>query len=329
MPFRIRVSLAILLALALLVVLGPFLIPIPPLADTVSELELADDDSRFVEIGDLDVHFKSSSLPLESTTAFVLLHGSGTGVYTWQQVLEPLGTIGKAVAFDRPGFGLTERPLPGDWHGASPYGLEAQVSLTIDLMDQLGIAEAVLVGHSTGGAIALKTAVEHPGRIVGLILVGATVYQSGSTPAWTRLLLSTPQINRLGPLIMRQYAGPSGENLLRAAWSKPELLDQETLDAYRKPFQIDHWDRALWELSKASREPKLAKRLSDITQPALVMAGAEDRIVAPELSERLGRDLPNAKVAIFEGCGHVAQEECPDPFLEVVQSWLFGESGLF
>ncbi|UCH25567.1 MAG: alpha/beta hydrolase [Trueperaceae bacterium] len=329
MPFRIKVSLAILLAMAVLVALGPFLIPIPPLTDTVDEQELADDDSQFIDIGDLNVHVKSSSLPLEGTSAFVLLHGSGTGIYTWHQVLEPLGTITKAVAFDRPGFGLTERPLPGEWQGTNPYGPEAQVTLTIELMDQLGIVEAILVGHSTGGAIALKAALEHPERVAGLILVGATAYRTGSTPAWTRLLLSTPQVNRLGPLIMRQYAGPSGENLLRAAWSKPELLDRETLDAYRKAFRIDNWDRALWELSKASREPRLTKYLSEITQPVLVIAGAEDRIVPPELSERLGRDLPNATVAIFEGCGHVAQEECPDPFLEVVQSWLFEESGLF
>ena len=75
----------------------------------------------------------------------VLLHGFGASTYTWREVWEPLAQDHPVVAFDRPAFGLTERPMPGDWAGRSPYSAEAQVDQTVALMDKLGIDQAVLV----------------------------------------------------------------------------------------------------------------------------------------------------------------------------------------
>ncbi len=86
------------------------------------------------------------SLPL------LLLHGFAASTFSWREVLPALGQLGRTVAFDRPAFGLTERPMPeswqGDWTRQNPYPASAQVDLTVGLMDQLGIDQAVLVGNS-------------------------------------------------------------------------------------------------------------------------------------------------------------------------------------
>ncbi len=322
MPFRIKVSLAVLLSLLTVLLIGPLIYPISPLSDTVDPHDLADPDSRFIRVNDIEVHYKQSTLePLEPDLNFILLHGFGASSYSWHAVLDELGRYGTAVAFDRPAFGLTERPMRSDWQ-ENPYTAEAQIALTIALMDALGMETAVLIGNSAGGSLATQLALNYPARVAGLVLISAAVYQGGGTPAIARPLLYTPQLNRLGPLFMRQFAEEPGLNFLRSAWSDEANLTQDIIDAYRKPLRTHNWDKALWELTKASRESKLEGRLGDISIPALVITGLDDRIVPVKLSERLASDLPNAQLAMFDDCGHVPQEECPLPFLEVVIDWL-------
>ena len=73
----------------------------------------------------------------------MLLHGFAASVFSWREVTEPLAEslaseIGTVMALDRPAFGLTERPLPGEWVGENLYGAENQVELTVGLLDELG-----------------------------------------------------------------------------------------------------------------------------------------------------------------------------------------------
>ena len=313
MPFRIKVSLAIVLALLGVVVFGPLLIPTSPLEDVVPASELADPDSRFVPVAGLDIHVKDAGAPASGAPAFVLLHGFGASLYTWHEVLGPLGERGAAVAFDRPGFGLSERPEAGSWaRGENPYAPGAQVQLTIGLMDALGIDEAILIGSSSGGSIAAQVALEHPDRVDGLVL---------GAPPWSRPLLYTPQLDRVGPLLMRSLAGEPGENLLRAAWADPGRIDQETVDAYHRYTQVEGWDRALWEVSKASRRPAVAGNLDRIQAPTLVVAGSDDAVIPIEDAERIAAELPAADMVFLDACGHTPQEECPEAFLAAIRDW--------
>ena len=323
MPFRIKVSLAILLALLGLLVLGPLVIPVRPLEATVAAEDLADPDSRFVDVLGTELHFKMVGDPAAPGPAFVLLHGFGASVYTWHEVLGPLGEAGTAMAFDRPGFGLSERPDAGSWErGENPYAPARQVDLTIGLMDALGIGSAIVVGNSAGGAIAAEIALAHPERVAGLILIDAAIYRAGGPPAWSRPLLHTPQMSRVGPLLMRSLAGEPGDNLVRAAWSDPERVDEETLAAYRAYTRIEGWDRAVWEVSKAARESHVARRLDQIRVPTLVVTGADDAVVQPDEAERLAAGIPDAELVVLPACGHVPQEECPGGLVESILRWL-------
>jgi len=321
MPFRIKISLAILLGMLTLLVVGPLIIPIRPLPDTVPARDLADPDSQFIDVGSLELHYKSAGTNLSSPPAFLLLHGFGSSSYTWHSVINELGLLGPAYAFDRPAFGLSERPQRGDWEGQNPYGFEAQKAQTLGLMDELGLEQAVLIAHSAGAAIALELAVEHPERVSGLVLVGAAVYGGGASTT-AKLFMRSPQLNRIGPTIMRQFAAQPGRDFLESAWSNPDTLDEATLEAYAKPLLVNDWDRALWEYAKVGGAPRLEERLSAVEVPVLVITGADDTIVDPELSERLVGDLPNATFASFDSCGHLPQEECPEPFAAVVGDWV-------
>ncbi|MCX7681828.1 MAG: alpha/beta fold hydrolase, partial [Anaerolineae bacterium] len=175
----LRSLLIVLGSCLLLLLVGPFLVPVPPLEGTVPPEQLADPDSRFIEVDDLTVHYKTAGA---GRPAFLLLHGFAASTFSWREVIGPMAEWGTVVAFDRPGFGLTERPLR--WEGPTPYSHEAQAQLTVRLMDALAIEQAVLVGNSAGGAIALLTALTYPERVEALVLVSPAVYVNGGTFRW-------------------------------------------------------------------------------------------------------------------------------------------------
>jgi pimeloyl-ACP methyl ester carboxylesterase len=305
-------------ALLIILLVGPFLVPVPPLEGTVPPERLADPDSRFIEVNGITVHYKMAG---SGRPAFILLHGFAASTFSWREVIGPMSEWGTVVAFDRPGFGLTERPL--QWTGRSPYSPESQSDLTVGLMDALGIERAVLVGNSAGGTLAILTALTYPERVEALVLVSPAVYVGGGTPAWLRPFLNTPQMRHLGPLLARQIQD-WGVDFARSAWHDPEKLTPEIWEGYTKPLRAENWDRALWEVTRASRPLGLETRLGEVRVPVLVITGDDDRIVPTQQSVRLAGEIPGAQLAVIPECGHVPQEECPGPFLEAVEAFLRG-----
>jgi pimeloyl-ACP methyl ester carboxylesterase len=264
------------------------------------------------------VHYKTVG---QGDPTLVLLHGFGASVFSWRKVMAPLAHAGTVIAFDRPAFGLTERPMPDEWSGQNPYSREAQADLTVALMDELGVEKAVLIGHSAGGTIAVLTALRYPERVQALVLEDAAIYQQGGTPGWLRPLLLTPQMSRVGPLMVR--SGVSwGEAVIRTAWNDPNKITMELVSGYKKPLQAENWDRALWELILASHPLDLEAHLGDISVPTLVITGEGDRIVPSDQSVRLEAELPNAELVVIPVCGHVPHEECPGLFLSAVTDFV-------
>jgi fermentation-respiration switch protein FrsA (DUF1100 family) len=74
----------------------------------------------------------------------------------------------------------------------------------------------------------------------------------------------------------------------------------EIYAGYRKPLQVENWDKALWELTKSSRESGLALRLDELNLPVLVVTGDDDRIVPTENSLQLAKDVPGSQLVVFE-----------------------------
>ena len=324
-PFRIKVSLWLLAVLIAIPVIGPFLVPIPPLQGVTDAASLAGPESLFVDVEGLSLHVETwppgvtpeaaAAIVGEGGVGAVMLHGFGSQTRTWRHLGEALASDGEplplALAFDRPAFGLTERPSARSWgRDPNPYGPEAQVAYTLGLMDAYGLERALLVGHSAGGSLALQVALAAPDRVAALVLISPAVYEGGGAPAWTR------------PLLMRQLGGQPGDDFLRAAYFDPEALDPLDEAAYRRALQVEDWDRALWELVKASREADLAAFLPQLAQPTLVLTGSDDTIVPAEQSQRLARELPAASYHGIDACGHVAHEECAPATIAAVVAWL-------
>ncbi len=313
---RAALALALLFACCVLVCLSVAMAARVP--DTVPVEQLAEPDSQFTDVDGLSVHYKVVG---QDGHPMLLLHGFAASVFSWRKVMEPLSEAGAVIAFDRPAFGLTERPMPEEWEGRNPYTPEAQADLTVALMDELGVEKAVLVGHSAGGTVALLTALRYPERVEALVLEGAAVYDYAPTPEWMAPLLRMPPMDRLGPLLVRSIT-LLGEVVIREAWSDPNKITVELISDYKKPLQVENWDRALWELVLARHPLGLEGRLDEVSVPVLVITGENDRIVPSRNSERLAAELPRAELAVIADCGHVPHEECPLRFLEAVEGFL-------
>jgi pimeloyl-ACP methyl ester carboxylesterase len=322
----LQVALFAALLLLMLLLVGPFLVPVPPLAAAASPEDLAGPNSRFVEVpfaGDtLTVHLEEQGT---GEPALILLHGFAASTYSWRELLPVLGEQGRTVAFDRPAFGLTERPLPeswqGDWATQNPYQAVTQADLTVGLLDQLGIEKAVLVGNSAGGTAAMLAALAHPERVQALVLISPAVYNSGGRAPLLRWLAGTPQMRHLGPLFARQIQ-TWGVDFARSAWHNPAGLTDEIWAEYQKPLRAADWDRALWEQTAANTPTNLPARLAELTLPVLVISGDDDRIVPTADSIRLAGELPNAQLVVIPACGHIPQEECPQAVLDAMQPFL-------
>lgn len=314
-----KITLIVLASFLFLVLVGPFLIPIRPLRDVYTPQSLADADSQFIEINQIDLHYKQMGT---GEPVFILLHGFGASTFSWREVMAPLAEYGTVIAYDRPGFGLTERPI--EWEGANPYTQESNIKLLLGLMDALGIEQAILVGNSAGGTVATAFTLAHPERVQALIEVDAAVYMTTPDSALLQWLLRTPQMDRIGPLITRQLGRGRSDQFLKSAFHDPSIIEDnpEIFEGYIEPFTVENWDRALWMFTQASEPPNLAGRLGQIQVPTLVISGDDDRIVPLESSLRLAEDIPGAVLIVIEDCGHLPHEECPTAFMQAVDQFI-------
>jgi len=312
----VRLLLFILLCVAVL----PLLVPLPSNAGLLTPAELADADSRFIEVDGVSVHYKRYG---SGDLTFVLLHGFGASEFSWHRVVEPLAALGTVIAFDRPGFGLTGRPMPGDWDGddLNPYSDDGYVALTVNLLAELGLDpdKVVLVGHSAGGSLAVRVALEYPQLVAGLVLVAPSVQGGGyALSPLVRSLAGSPQGRRIGPWIARALL-PRLATVLDTAWHDPGAIDAETIAGYRRPLTVVNWDRALWELTIAPKGGALLERLDQLALPVIYLTGDDDRIVPTANTQAAAAMTPGAELVVLPQCGHLPQEEQPAAFVAAVR----------
>ncbi len=316
MKKTLQILALILIALLALVLVGPFLIPIPPLTDTQPPHALADPDSQFISVLGLDTHYKIAG---DGQPTLILLHGFGASLYSWRGVVPTLATEYTVYSYDRPAFGLTERPT--EWDALNPYSRQFAAQQLLTLLDAWDVQQAVLVGNSAGGTVAMEVALLAPERVQALILVSPAVGGGGGPYGQYDWLLKTPQMQRIGPLLVRSIQ-ESGLELLDIAWHDLSKRPADTLALYQKPLSADNWDFALWHYQTASAPSELPKRLTEFNLPILIITGDDDRIVATERSIQLAGQLPGAQLVVLPACGHVPQEECPEIFLAAIFQFL-------
>lgn len=270
--------------------------------------------SKFVRIkeGDLDLQLHYNDCGSGAETV-VMLHGSGPGASGWANFnrnVEPLVAAGyRVILMDCPGWSKSDPIVcTGSRSDLNARSLKG-------LLDALGLDKVNVIGNSMGGHSAVAFALNNPTRVGKLVLMG------GGTGGPSQFV---PMPTEGIKLIQALYREPSIENLKRMmavfvfdSSSLTEELYQARLD--NMLARRDHLDNFVKSAAANPKQfPDYGARLGEVTAPALVIWGRDDRFVPMDVGLRLIWGMPNAELHIFNRCGHWAQWEHADKFNRMV-----------
>ena len=244
------------------------------------------------------------------------MHGFGANTFSFREMTEPLSQLGDVIAYDRPGFGLSERPT--SWEGQNPYGSIGQDLILDQLITEFASGrDVILVGHSAGGTLAAQYVVDNKDAIQGLILISPAILSTGGSPSWLNWVFSIPQLDHLGPLLVSSIAS-SGMDLLNESWYNKDLITEEVKAGYREPLSVIGWEEGFWEFNRAPRAFDVKDRLDEITVPTLLITGDTDTVVATADTEALANMIKDSVLFVIPQSGHLAQEETPADTMKAI-----------
>lgn len=264
--------------------------------------------SRFIRAAGLVWHVQIDG----EGPVVVLIHGTGAGTHTWRGMLPLLAKTFKVVAMDLPGHAFTEKPQ------RSKLTLSSMAKAVSALLAELGVEPRHMIGHSAGAAVALRMTLDGavaPEKIISLN--GAFRPFTGLAallfPVMARLLALNPFS---APFLAWRASAPSA--VVRLIAGTGSILDEEGTDYYARLLRTErHVSATLammanWDLSPLLRD------LRRLTSGLVLVAAANDRAVPPREATLTARLVDNAKVIKLDWGGHLAHEENPGFFAQLL-----------
>jgi pimeloyl-ACP methyl ester carboxylesterase len=280
------------------------------------EAQYAGPPSSFVTVSGLRMHVRDTGA--RDAPAVLLLHGFGASLHTWDAWALTLEKTHRVIRVDLPGAALTGADPTGD------YSDERAVQLLLSLMDELQLPQAIVVGHSMGGRIAWKlaaqTAAQQPQRVSHLVLIapdGAKADgRDDSVPTAPGLAARLLQVALPKALVRRGLA---------SAYADPHALSEATVDRYHDLLLAPQVRAAM--LARLSQQtpapsPEAAQGLALVSVPVLLLWGEQDRLIAPAQAQEFLRLMPQARLVLLPGVGHLPHEEAPAASLPLLLSFL-------
>ena len=270
---------------------------------------------KFLIVDGVRVHY----IERGTGPVIVLLHGNGVTAQDFLQsrIFGLLAEGHRVIAFDRPGFGFSDRPRTRVWTPA------AQADLLHEALQQLAVRQAIVVGHSWGTLVALALALRDPAAVAGLVLLSGYYYPSFRSDV---ALMTGPAIPLIGDILrytiypfLARLMAPAAYRKLFAPAPVPSNFSREfPLELAVRPSQIraSAAETALMIPGAAS----LAEHYSELSIPVAIAAGLGDRIVDSEnQSGRLARELPRSILRLTPGAGHMLHYRDPEAVVALIE----------
>lgn len=222
----------------------------------------------------------------------LFLHGTGGSARAWANQLRRLSRTHRVVAVDLPGYGESE--LGNRIHSVDDY-----VPFLDAWMDHAGWDEAVLVGSSMGGRLALQLALDYPKRVKALVLCNSSGLQLTDHPT------------------MSPSQGTFAE-FMKALFYRPS----DQLLAARAASPLPPWYETMQRLSAGTGRVDLTERLSEIQVPTLILWGEHDRVIPPAHAAAFQSGIKDSQLRYLPKCGHVPMLERPSEVNEAIAEFL-------
>jgi len=241
----------------------------------------------------------------------VLIHGIGAALDWWDAIAPGLSSDHRVIRLDLIGHGGTEAPGSG-------YAIARQAALVKAVLDRLGVARTVVVGHSMGGEVATAFAAANPANVERLVLIDTPPKLETAFDLKTRLGLM--------PLIGQGLWRVRTDAVLRQALTQgfapgfpvPETFVADLWQLTYTVFHNAHGDSIAYVTEEGTPE-----RLAAIEPipPLLVIFGTEDALIAPS-SAKLYEAVPGAKIVMVDGAGHSPMVEKPEQTLAAIRRFI-------
>jgi pimeloyl-ACP methyl ester carboxylesterase len=248
----------------------------------------------------------------------VLIHGNTVSLLDFMAsgLVDRLALDHRVVAFDRPGFGYSDRPRDRLWTPA------AQGQLLLRALSALNVDRATIVGHSLGTCVALAMALDAPERVDKLVLLGGYYYPSARVDA---LLTAPVALPVLGDVLRYTVTAVSARLMLdrvtRAMFAPQEVpghfLPMLSREMLVRPLQLRaNAEDAAFMIGQAKAN---SARHCELRMPVAILAGDHDKVIDFEAhSERLHGDLPGSTLTVVHGAGHMVHHAAPDEIVAAV-----------
>ena len=263
-----------------------------------------------LDVDGASIYYETSGTPGSPT--LLLIHAGIATLRMWDDQVEALARDHYVVRYDTRGFGLTE----------SQNVVFSNRSDALALLDHLGVHKATVIGASRGGSIALDLALEAPGRVLGVVVIG-------SGPSGFPEVELTDREDELFDELDDLYEAGDFDELHRreaAFWALGPLRTEDDVDP---AFVERAYDLNLANIARIDEEPEPVpldppayERVSDIHAPTLVMVGAHDITPALTQYEYLVTTIPDADGCRFHNAAHLPSVERPEEFERVLTDWL-------
>jgi pimeloyl-ACP methyl ester carboxylesterase len=237
----------------------------------------------------------------------LLIHGLGYGRWGWGPVLDRFAERFRTAWFDNRGLGGSDVP-PG------PYTAAAMAGDAVGVLDALELARAHVLGTSLGGMVAQELALAHPERVDRLVLACTTPGGPNAAPypeQTVRLMQEAPQMEPL--VALRRFVA----NAL-APGAPEELVEEIFSRRVANPPDTGGWHAQ----AAAAASFDAYDRLGELRAPTLVVHGTADQVVDVANAALLGERIPDVRVELLEGAGHLLFWEQPDRFASLVTEFL-------
>jgi len=272
-------------------------------------IEVAGATLNVVEIGPHD----AASPPV------VMIHGASSNLEAMRQ---PLGDLlarnHRVILIDRPGHGWSTRARLED---STPA---IQGRMIDEALQKLGVGRAILVVHSWSGALGARMALDYPQRVAGLVMLAPVAYPWPGGVGWYNDLVTTPVI---GPLLAYTITLPLGFFLAEPG-ARGVFLPQVMPDGFvtdtatsllLRPREFLANARDLVTLKAAVSEQ--APRYANIQAPTIIITGESDKTVSTNIHSRpLAAVVPNAKLIVLPGVGHMVQDAAPHLVISEIEA---------
>ncbi|TXN17309.1 alpha/beta hydrolase [Methylobacterium sp. WL122] len=242
--------------------------------------------------------------------ALVLIHGNGMMIQDFlvSGIVDDLAKRYRVIIIDRPGYGYSDRPR-GLW---TP---RAHATLFQQALQQLGVSQAVVLGHSWGALVAVALALQAPQLVGSLVLASGYYYPTLRADV---LLTSPVAIPGIGD-VMRHTVSPVLGRLMQPALIKAMFAPADVTERFEREFPKAMMLRPLQLRASAEDAAlmtpvtvELRKHYRELTLPVVIIVGGDDQVAdVGRQSKRLHSELPNSELVVVPGMGHMIQHLAP------------------